>query len=433
MLKMLILAFLIPSTGFSAPYFISYRLTPDQNDRLQSSVLGPQGVKFLLKALNEQNENHVMNVLGDSTLNLQSLWISQASIADLEKDQVALLLKSDRIQSVQPVRPLRLETPQASFVDSSGSEAERKNSLKFTWGLRKIQMPLVMEKYPDLTGKGIRVGILDTGLDAKHEAFRNKKVVYRNFLVPGQLAPLDDHGHGTHVAGTIAGYVVRNQRMGIAPDVDLVIGKIFSSTGSSDDAKAVLSLQWMADPDENPATQDAPHVINGSWNADYPVKEDPSLDPFCRALTNLRRLSILSVFAAGNDADSNTIRVPGACPDAITVGSTTESDRLSDFSSEGPVLWGRDGRLDKPDLAAPGSNIESANVGSGWATKSGTSMAAPHVTGAMALLLQLQPDPGQAQRQLFSGANDLGSFGYDHKFGAGRLNLLNSIEGVISR
>lgn len=425
----LLLAFLLPSTVFASQYIISYRVTPEQQNLLQSSVLDSGGVRSLLEEINQDNQHYVASILRTRSLKLQSLWIAQASVAYLDSEQVRLLQRSPRIESVRPVRAVRLNQD----TESSRPSASREAPLKFTWGLKKIQLPMVMEKYPDLTGKGVRVGVLDTGLDDKHEAFRGKTVVYRNFLTPGQTKPMDDHGHGTHVAGTIAGFVVRNQRMGIAPDVDLVIGKIFSSTGTSDDAKCLESLQWVADPDGNAATQDSPQVINGSWNADYPVKEDPSLDPYCKAVANLRRLSILSVFAAGNDADPNTIRVPGACSEAITVGSTTESDRLSDFSSEGPVLWGRDGRLEKPDISAPGSNIESANVGNGWATKSGTSMAAPHVTGAMALLLQAQPDPEQAARQLVSGASDLGAFGYDNKFGSGRLNLLNSIEGVVSR
>ena len=143
--------------------------------------------------------------------------------------------------------------------------------------------------------------------------------------------------------------------IGVAPGASLIVAKAFGRYGGSDDKDLLAALQWIADPDGNPATADGAKVVSCSWNVD-PVGGTPSStdDPFCQALENLRRFGIVPVFSAGNDGPgSGSIKPPGACPAAFTVGATDDVDRLADFSSRGPSHW-RDVELIKPDVVAPG-------------------------------------------------------------------------------
>jgi bacillopeptidase F len=413
--------------NYSENYIVTYE-NHNQSQNQAPLILNRSGQIQLLRLKQVQNEQMLVEALGSGVEIISSLWLVNASEIKIQKSQLKNLIKLDFIKAIQPVRTVKLINFEQPKIQNEISFPE------YTYGLNIIGLKALQQKYPDIRGQGVRVGILDTGLDTRHPAFKNKTVTFRNFVNPKDQNPIDDHSHGTHVAGTVSALPVGKKYVGIAPDVNLIIGKVFSKTGSSSDAETLKALQWMADPDGNPDTQDHAQVINNSWNVDYDEKnKNPYEDLFCIAVKNLKDLSIISVFAAGNDGpDDDTIKVPGSCADAVTVAATDVSDAVVSFSSRGPVLW-PGGKLDKPDLAAPGYQVYSTVPGSSFSNKSGTSMAAPHVTGALALLLQINSDPQLAVETLLNNTTDFGAKGFDYKFGRGRLDVLKASESLLSQ
>lgn len=291
-----------------------------------------------------------------------------------------------------------------------------------------------------ITGRGIRVGVVDTGIDWTHAAFGSctnemydsgacvKVQPGKNFI--NSLArPWDDHYHGTHVAATIGG---SGTILGVAPDVTLYPVKVLNSAGSGSWSGVIGGIDWAADPDDNPATDDKMDVINlslgGGGNPD---------DPVSLAIDNVVAAGVVAVISAGNSGPgSQTIGSPGCARQAITVGASSISDAIAGFSSRGPVVWSG-GQLAKPDVVAPGVSIcaaRSANVSPsyecapGRISLNGTSMAAPHVAGVAALLLQAYPSltPAEVKQILMNSAEPLPGYSvYDQ--GSGRVNAIRAL------
>jgi subtilisin family serine protease len=357
-----------------------------------------------------------------------SLWIVQGTIASLNAQALQKLAQNIHVASISTVsRPAHLVKEISAFK----SQFYFDPSFNYTYGLEKIKVPMLNNKYPELTGQSVQVGIIDTGIDANHPDLRNKVLLFKDFISTKKTA-YDDHGHGTHVAGTIAGGHASGEAIGIAPQAQLIIAKAFSSLGNSTDEGLLQSLQWMADPDGQPSTADFPKIISNSWNVEDNTfsTKDPLEEPFCAAIQNLNQLGIAVVFAAGNDGpQSSSVLVPGACPNAITVGATNETDQIVSFSSRGPTHW-KSQSIVKPNISAPGEDIDSADTGGGYKTRSGTSMATPHIAGVLALLYQakINMSVDEAKNYLYLGSKDLGAAGIDNVFGVGRTDVLNSVD-----
>jgi outer membrane protein assembly factor BamB len=263
------------------------------------------------------------------------------------------------------------------------------------WNLEKVHAPTVWGDY-GLTGDGVVVGIMDSGADGSHPSLAPR---YRGrggdhatswFAATGENYPTpgDGHGHGTHVAGTIVGGAP-GEITGVAPDAEWIMAKIFRDSGSTSSSIIHAGFEWMLAPGGDPAA--APDVVSNSWgsSATYSTEFLPDVQAWVAA-------GILPVFAAGNDGPgSQTIGSPGSFAEVLAVGATDVNDLVAGFSSRGPVIW--DGvPMVKPDIAAPGAAITStwplAIDPDGYHTISGTSMATPHVTGVVALLLEAEPD-----------------------------------------
>ncbi|GGP97753.1 subtilisin family serine protease [Actinomadura coerulea] len=265
------------------------------------------------------------------------------------------------------------------------------------------------------TGKGAKVAVLDTGVDAGHPDLKGRIAETRNFSESADTA--DRFGHGTHVASTVAGTGAASdgRRRGVAPDADLLIGKVLDDEGSGTDSSVIAGMEWAAPRAD---------VVNMSLGG----APTDGTDPLSLALNDLtKEHGTLFVVAAGNDGLVGSVGSPGTADAALTVGAVDARDRLAEFSSRGPR-----GHAAKPEIVAPGVDVVAARAegtamgtptGAAYTKASGTSMAAPHVAGAAALLAAKHPDwePSRLKAALV-GTADPATGGDAYERGAGRLD-----------
>ncbi|WP_433529803.1 S8 family serine peptidase [Micromonospora sp. CA-263727] len=273
------------------------------------------------------------------------------------------------------------------------------------------------------TGQGVRVAVLDTGVDAGHPDLAGRVAEAQNFTEeenPGDLV-----GHGTHVASIIAGSGAASggRYRGVAPDATLLSGKVCEIYGCTESA-ILAGMQWAA-------VDQRADVVNLSLGG----MDTPEIDPLEEAVNTLtEQTGALFVISAGNDGMVGSIGSPASADAALAVGAVDRDDELAYFSSQGPRVG--DDAL-KPDITAPGVDIVAARgagtrlgdpVGEQYVSLSGTSMSAPHVAGAAALLAQQQSGAtaGQLKATLMASASphpELTAF----QQGAGRVDVARAI------
>ncbi|MFD7309481.1 S8 family serine peptidase [Promicromonospora sp. NPDC059942] len=272
------------------------------------------------------------------------------------------------------------------------------------------------------TGEGVTVAVLDTGVDTTHPDLDDVQVGARDFTGSGSTA--DRVGHGTHVAsialgsGDASGGVNR----GVASDADLLVGKVLDDDGYGQTSWMIDGMEW--------AAGEGADVVNLSLG--QPGNYSDGTDPGSLALDALSaEHGTLFVVAAGNEGEygNGTVTAPGSAASALTVGAVDDSDEVTWFSSRGPRA-GDDGL--KPDVTAPGAAVVAARaagtamgtvVDDDHVSASGTSMAAPHVAGAAAVLKQARPElTGQEIKAILMGSAEPTS-GTVWEEGAGRIYL----------
>lgn len=371
------------------------------------------------------NEQRISGVLRGT--NARTYWIANSTATELSRASILQLANDPGVQSITNARRI-------IRIEKSPSKRPSQQRTKLTYGLTKIGIASLKQKYPTIEGQGIRIGILDTGIDPQHPDLKGKIVAYKDFSPTPSDEPSDEFKHGTHVAGTIAGGSTSGTRVGIAPQAKLVIGRIFGPDGDSTNENILAAMQWMADPDGNPDTQDFPSLVNNSWgDSEKYNNKTPQDEPFCVSAENWVKLGIIPVFASGNSGPKKgSVTVPGACPMAIAVGATNINDDLGYFSGTGMAKW-KSITLMKPDFVAPGIDILSTIPG-GYDEMTGTSMATPHLSGALGLLLQSRAGLtiDQVVKSLTVGVKDLGPKGPDTDFGTGRIDIFKSIDALLS-
>jgi len=255
------------------------------------------------------------------------------------------------------------------------------------------------------TGQGVIVGGADTGVAWDHPALKAAYLGWDGERVDhnyhwydawdGTDVPMDDHGHGTHTTGTVVGSDGENQ-VGLAPGARWIACRNMRH-GVGNPGSYVTCMEFLLAPfplDGDPFHDGDPlqgaHVVNNSWGC--PTREGCLSDTLQLAVENLRAAGQMMVVSAGNSGPAcSTVQDAPATYDAVfSVGAVMQGDRIASFSSRGPVT-GDNGQLPKPDIVAPGVNIRSS-VPNGYASMPGTSMAGPHVAGAVALLWSVEPD-----------------------------------------
>ncbi|MFC9318366.1 S8 family serine peptidase [Streptomyces nigra] len=238
-------------------------------------------------------------------------------------------------------------------------------------------------------GKGVKIAVLDTGVDATHPDLKGQVVAAKNFS-PAPDAT-DKVGHGTHVASIAAGTGAKSggKYKGVAPGAGILNGKVLDDEGYGDDSAILAGMEW--------AAEQGAQIVNMSLGG----TDTPEVDPLEAAVDKLSaEKGVLFTIAAGN-AGPESVGSPGSADAALTVGAVDGKDVLAPWSSTGPRVG--DGAV-KPDVTAPGVDITAASakgsviaqeVGEnppGYVTIEGTSMATPHVAGAAAILKQQHPD-----------------------------------------
>ncbi len=278
-------------------------------------------------------------------------------------------------------------------------------------------------------GQGIVVANMDSGVDLNHPELSSRWRGGSNswFDPYGQNPmPTDFSGHGTWTMGVMVGAANSGSAIGVAPQAQWIAVKIFDNSGGSTATAIHQGFQWLMDPDGDSNTADAPHVVNNSW-----AMGSPGCDlEFELDLSSLLAAGIVPVFAAGNFGPNNvTSTSPANNPSAFAVGGVNNGDLIMGNSSRGPANCGESTTI-FPELVAPGNGIRTTERFGLYTTASGTSLAAPHVAGGMALLLSAFPDlpPAWMETALISGAVDLGLTGPDNDYGNGRLDLLASYQ-----
>ncbi|MGY0023855.1 S8 family serine peptidase [Streptomyces sp. YJ-C3] len=276
-----------------------------------------------------------------------------------------------------------------------------------------------------LTGKGVKVAVLDTGYDSSHPDLASRVSESKSFIEGEEVA--DRNGHGTHVTSTVGGSGAASdgKEKGVAPDATLAVGKVLSNEGSGSESQIIAGMEWAAKDIKA-------KVISMSLGSQ---EASDGTDPMAAAVNSLTaQTGALFVIAAGNNGAPTSIGSPGAADSALTVGAVDSADRAAYFTSQGPRLG--DNAL-KPDVSAPGVDILAARsslvAGEGAYTEmSGTSMATPHVAGVAALLAQKHPDwtGPQLKDALMSSSKELDSSAYE--LGAGRVSVPDAVDAQVT-
>jgi subtilisin family serine protease len=275
------------------------------------------------------------------------------------------------------------------------------------WNVSRVRAPKVWGT--GNTGQGIVLGNIDTGQQWNHPALKphyrgwNGSTADHNFnwydaTNPNNRAPLDPYGHGTHTAGTMVGDDGGSNQIGVAPGAMWFSCRSMDASGFGSPDTYVTCLEFMIAPwnldGQNPNPDLAPVAVSNSWFCSI-SQEGCSQDSLIDAVTALRAAGIVPIFSAGNSGPTcRTIGNDGPAAqydESFTVGATTMSNVLAGFSSRGPASF-MGHRLLKPDIVAPGDLVRSSYPTNTYAVLSGTSMASPHIAGAIALLYAARPD-----------------------------------------
>ena len=321
-----------------------------------------------------------------------------------QRDDVAHIYANPQVKlDTKSVDSLAIDSKLQPDVPAVSDEVE--------WNISKVRAPQVWNA--GYTGQGVVIGGQDTGYDWDHPALINQ---YRGWTgisadhnynwhdaihssigidcEPDSSEPCDDYGHGTHTMGTMVGDDGIGNQVGMAPGARW-IGCRNMDKGVGSPASYTECYQWFIAPTDlsglHPRPDLAPDVINNSWSC--PETEgctDPAV--LQSVVENVRTAGIITVHSAGNNGSGcGTVNTPAAIYDAsFSVGSTDSNDTISAFSSRGPVTVDSSNRP-KPDISAPGEYIRSSQRYGGYTYMRGTSMAAPHVSGLVALMISADP------------------------------------------
>ncbi len=413
-----------------------------------------QTQKDILKLIEARSEKNQAKLI-------YSLWINNVVTCEATRQVIYELSHRNDIDRIDwdEERNMLMED---DFMSENDDE-NLKGVQEITWNVTKINVTNVWAL--GFTGSGVMVGIIDTGVNYNHNDLQdhvwNGGASYPNHgydFYNNDNNPIDDHGHGTHCAGTVAGDGTAGSQTGMAPDATIMALKVLSSGGNGNESAVWAAIQFAID--------NGCDVI--SMSIGWTFSSNPDRLSWRNAHNTALAAGMIAAVAAGNEGDAlgsypipNNVRTPGDCPppwtnpqqtltggnsSVVCVGATDINDASASFTSRGPVTWSSVSPFNdypynpgigliRPDVSAPGVNIKSLDYSSntgyadGW---NGTSMATPAVAGTMALMLTKNPNlsPAEIAEALELTAVDFGTTGKDNIFGAGRINALAAVNYV---
>lgn len=372
--------------------------------------------------------------------NLRQLWIANIIALSAPKGLVLQLADHPLVERMD------LNLPKYHLIEpQKGSASTAKTEGGIEPGLAAINAPAMWAM--GYTGHGRIAYSIDTGVWPDHPALENRFL--GNFFPLDQAwfaydspVPVDkSSSHGTHTVGTILGLAPETaDTIGVAPGAyfissDPVVSNLADVKPLTD---FMLAYQWSLNPDGDLNTwNDVPDVINNSWGYTPDLGEAPCPDFVVPVFNAVEAAGIANVFSAGNEGpEPSTIGIPHNTNTGLVnsftvaaVNGNTENFPVASFSSRGPSLCGGTGSLlIKPEVSAPGVDVRSAVANGAYSNYSGTSMAAPHVCGAVLLLKEAFPylTGEEILLALYYSATDLGEPGEDNTYGMGMINVLSA-------
>ena len=364
---------------------------------------------------------------------------------DLEQIRDDLRQTPELAEDIRGISPNHTISPPRYSVTHAVPHQMKDGLYRATWGVSRIGAPAAWGAF-DARGQGVKVAVLDTGVDASHPDLTkndgtSKVVSWAEFGVGAERVqnsqPHDTDGHGTHVCATVAGGRASGKWIGIAPEAELCVALVLDGKKGGTDAQVLAGIDW--------AIEQKVDVINlslGGFNI------EPIVNPsYQRALVNAMRSGIVVVASIGNEG-SQTSGTPGNDIFCFSVGAVDIVDRVAGFSGGRTQLLEKSAYIEdkylplvysKPDVTAPGVYVYSAIPNGKWEYFSGTSMATPHVSGAVAVLLSstgfdgFEPhEKASLVKDLIMGSvDDLGESGQDHRYGFGRVNLFRAVDAAL--
>lgn len=328
---------------------------------------------------------------------IRPFWIVNAVAATVAPDVIPTLAQFPGVDRVEldrqhqaidrpPDEDTKAEEVPFKFAGLASLPAVQANEAA-NWSIAAIGAPYVWNLL-NIDGDNVTVAIVDTGVDWQHPALRDN---YRggrgasaehignwySTVNPTQTVPVDPHGHGTHVAGTAVG----QKGIGVAPGANWIAVAIADEHGRIGDSDVHAAFEWLLAPNDDPSL--APDIVNNSWGT------TGTYTAFVEDVAVLEAAGIVTVFAAGNTGPgATTINAPASYPGALGVAAEDDTGAITWFSSRGPSPLTSEA---KPLLSAPGAQVLSAYPDNRYAIMNGTSMATPHVSGAIALMLSAEP------------------------------------------
>ncbi|WP_275002234.1 carboxypeptidase regulatory-like domain-containing protein [Promicromonospora iranensis] len=376
----------------TADFWVEMADEADLTDARGITSWGERGrhVYETLTSTAEASQASLIKELEAAGADYESYWISNRIL--VEDGTLALADKLARSSEVQRIS----ETVQLSLVEPvKRTDVSDKGTQAVEWGLDAINAPEVWEM--GYTGEGITVSNIDSGAEYDHPALADQ---YRGMQADGAVVndynwqdtsgsaelPFDDDGHGTHTMGTMVGDDGNGNQVGVAPGADWIAT---NGCHSCSDAALLASGQWIVAPTKvdgtDPDPSKRPNVVNNSWGLTAAGTVD---DWYTDTTEAWEAAGIFGTWSAGNSGPGcTTTSSPGANTGSYSVGAFGANGAIAGFSSRGTG----EGGMIKPNISAPGVNVRSSVPGDGYAAFNGTSMAAPHLAGAVALLWSAAP------------------------------------------